>query len=182
MSGPLPPSGDDQAVLRARARRLAQPPVPETAAAGWLEVLEFRLADERYAVETRHVREVQPLRSLTALPGTPDFVLGIVQLRGRVVPVLDLKKFFGLPQRGLTDLHRIVLVRDASQEFGILADISVGVRRIALDALQAALPTLDGVGAAYVRGVTPERLVVLDMERIFADPRIVVDDEADNRK
>ena len=76
-----------------------------------LELLEFRLASERYAVESRLVQEVHPLRDLTPLPCTPPFVLGIVNVRGRILPVLDLKKFFDLPERGLTDLHRIILVR-----------------------------------------------------------------------
>ena len=88
-------------VLRARAQALARVPEQARAQANLLEVLEFRLASERYAVETRHIQEVHPFRELTPLPCTPAFVLGVVNVRGRILPVLDIKRFFGLPEQGL---------------------------------------------------------------------------------
>jgi purine-binding chemotaxis protein CheW len=165
--------------LKERAQALARP--PETASARqMLELLEFSLANERYAVETRHVGEVHPLRDLTPLPGTPAFVRGIVNLRGRIVPVFDLKKFFDLPEQGLTDLHRIIVVRAPDLELGLLADVVVSVRLIAADTLSPPLPTLSAIAAEYLMGVSEERLVVLDLERILADPRIVVNDQVDS--
>jgi purine-binding chemotaxis protein CheW len=145
-----------------------------------LDLLEFRLATERYALETRHVQEVHPLRELTPLPCTPPFVLGIVNVRGRILPVIDMKKFFDLPDRGLTDLHRIILVRGGDLEFGILADVIVGVRSLPSDSLQPSLPTLSGVRADYLKGVTEQHLVVLDLDCIISDPKIVVHDEVDS--
>jgi purine-binding chemotaxis protein CheW len=126
------------------------------------------------------VHEVHPLRDLTPLPGTPEFVRGIVNLRGRIVPVYDLKKFFDLPEQGLTDLHRIVVVRNHELELGLLADVVVGVRRMKRASLQPTLPTLSGIGAEYLMGVSEERVVVLALERILADPNIVVDDTVDS--
>ena len=166
-------------ILRARARALAQPAerVPESAA--FLEVLEFRLAQERYAIETRHVREVYPLKDLTPLPGVPAFVLGIVNVRGRILPVLDLKRLFELPEQGLTDLHRIILLEGHDLEMGLLADATVGVRSIPVDSLQSSLPTLSGILSAYVKGVTAGHLVVLDVPRILADPKIIVHEDVD---
>jgi purine-binding chemotaxis protein CheW len=171
---------DATQILRARAKALARPPEHAPAAETLLELLEFRLAQERYAVETRYVREVYPLKDLTPLPCTPPFLLGIVNVRGRILPVLDLKKFFDLPEEGLTDLHRIILVRGHDLELGLLADVAVGVRSIAVESLQPLLPTLTGIGADYLKGVTAEGLVVLDLARILADPRIIVHDEAEN--
>jgi purine-binding chemotaxis protein CheW len=123
---------------------------------------------------------VYPLRDLTPLPGTPSFVLGIVNVRGRILPVLDLKKFFDLPEQGLTDLHRIILVEGSDVELGLLADAIVGVRPISADSLQASLPTLTGIRLEYLKGVTAERLVVLDVGRILTDPKIVVHEEVEN--
>ena len=163
-------------ILRERAVALARP-TDQTHVGDSLEVLEFSLASERYALETRHVLEVQPLRDLTPLPGTPPFLLGIVNLRSRIVPVLDLKKFFELPEQGLTDLHRIILVRGQDMEFGILADKIVGVRDLPAASLQASLPTLTGIRADYLLGVTEERLVVLAFDRILADPAILIDQD-----
>ena len=97
-------------------------------------------------------------------------------MRGHVVAVLDLKRLFGLPEQGLSDLHRVVLVEHGSCRFGVLADMDVGVLQLAPAAIGPAPAVLDGVGAACLRGVTADGLAVLDMEQIFDDPRIVVDD------
>jgi len=173
------PAPDARQVLRSRAQVLARPPEQAPAADTLLEVLEFRLALERYAVETRHVHEVVPLKELTSLPCTPPFVLGIVNVRGRITPVIDIKKFFGLPDQGLTDLHRIILVRGNDLELGLLADVIAGVRTIPMDSVQSSLPTLTGIRADYLKGVTAERLVVLDLDRILADPKIIVHEEVE---
>jgi purine-binding chemotaxis protein CheW len=167
-------------ILRTRARALARAPPLEPAEGAMLEVLEFRLASERYAVESRLVQEVQPLRDLTPLPCTPPFVLGIVNVRGRILPVLDLKKFFDLPERGLTDLHRIILVRGNDLELGLLADVIVGVRKVEANSLQPSLPTLTGIRADFLKGVSEERLVVLDLDRILLDPKIIVHEEVES--
>ena len=95
---------------------------------------------------------MHPLRDLTPLPCTPPFVLGIVNVRGRILPVLDLKKFFDLPEQGLTDLHRIILVSGNDLELGLLADVIVGVRSVPADSLQPSLPTLTGIRADYLKG------------------------------
>jgi purine-binding chemotaxis protein CheW len=101
-------------------------------------------------------------------------------VRGRIVPVLDVKKFFDLTEQGLTDLHRIILIRGNHLELGLLADVIVGVRTIAVDNLQPSLPTLTGIRSEYLKGVTTERLVVLDLARILADPKIIVHEEVEN--
>jgi purine-binding chemotaxis protein CheW len=165
--------------LRARARALARPPAHVPAADTLLEVLEFRLAHESYAIETRYVREVCPLKDLTPLPCTPPFVLGIVNVRGRIVPVFDLKSLFDLPEPGLTDLHRIILIEGNELELGLLADVTVGVRSIPAASLQTSLSTFTGIRSEYLKGVTSERLVVLDVARILADPKIIVHEEVE---
>ena len=167
-------SAEATQILRARAQALARTRPAPPAAGTMLELLEFRLASERYALESRHVQEVHPLSELTPLPCTPAFVLGIVNVRGRILPVLDLKKFFELPEQGLTDLHRIILVRGNDLEFGLLADVVEGVRSVAVNSLQPSLPTLTGIRAEYLKGIGNERLVVLDLDRILADPKIIV--------
>jgi len=171
---------DAKEILRARARSLARPRELAPVAEASLELLEFRLAQECYALETRYVREVYPLKDLTPLPCTPSFVLGIVNVRGRITPVIDIKKFFDLPDKGLTDLHRIILVRGNDLELGLLADAIVGMRSIPVDSLQPSLPTLTGIRSNYLKGVTAERLVVLDLARILADPKIIVHEEVES--
>lgn len=167
-----PPPEKCQAVLAARARALATE-AAEAPGAGF-DALEFRLARENYAVENDWVREVYPLREFTPLPGTPPFVLGIIHVRGQVISVLDLKKFFDLPSQGLSDLNKVIVLSNGSMEFGLLADLILGTRRILNDDLQAPLPTLTDIRAEYLLGVTRQRQVVLDGDKLLSDPAIVV--------
>jgi len=161
-------------ILKARAKALAREPQQHAESAQYLEIVECLLAYESYAIESAFVREVYPLRELTPLPGTPAFVLGIVNVRGQILSVVDLKKFFDLPAKGLTDLNKIVILSNGHMEFGLLVDAVIGVQRIALSEIQPPLPTLSGIHADYLKGVTAQRLVILDVARILADPKIIV--------
>jgi len=120
---------------------------------------------------------VTVLKELTPVPCTPPSVVGIINLRGEIRTVIDLKKFFDLPPAGITELNKIILIQHHGQQIGILADAIRGVSRIPLADLQPALPTLTDFRADYVRGITHDRLVVLDPAKILSDQRIVVNEE-----
>jgi purine-binding chemotaxis protein CheW len=168
---------EQQRILKARAQALAREPRQEEAAGGYLEVLEFLLAYERYGIEMSWVRETLPLRDITAVPCTPTFVLGLINVRGQILSVIDIKRFFDLPAKGLTDLNRVIVVQGEGMEFGILADAVCGVRTIPLAELQPSLPTLTGVREEYLKGVTKERTVVLDGKKLLSDRKIIVHEE-----
>lgn len=168
-----PTAEEKKRVLRARAQALAREPRAESAQEQ-LEVIEFLLASERYAVEASWVREVCPLRELTPLPGTPAFVAGIINVRGQILSVVDLKKFFDLPPKGLPEIDKVIVLRDHAMEFGLLVDALPGRRRIPLADIQPPLPTLTGIRQEYLRGVTSQRLIVLAAARLLADPNLVV--------
>ena len=166
---------DERHILQTRAHALAA--VPDGGPRGeTLEAVEFELAGESYAVPLAQVREVGPLHDLTPVPGTPPFVLGIINLHGEIRTVIDLKKFFDLPDAGLTQLNQILLLEHEDLQLGILADTIRGVRHIPLADLQPALPTLTEIRADYLRGVTGERLVVLDAAKLLSDKRLIVDE------
>jgi purine-binding chemotaxis protein CheW len=111
------------------------------------------------------------------VPCTPPFVLGLINVRGQIMSVIDLKKFFDLPEKGLTDLNKVIIVSDDKMEFGILADNVLGVRSLPLAELQPALPTLTGVREEYLKGVTRERTVILDGKKLLGDRKIVIHEE-----
>ena len=166
-----------QIILRARARFLAQArkgerDVPQSP----LEVVEFLLASEHYGIELTYIREIHALTEFTPLPGTPAFVLGLTNVRGRILSVIDIKKLFDLPEKGLTDLNKVIVVRTHQMELGILADAVLGVRAIGRDEFRTSLPTLTGIRAEYLKGITKDPLVVLDVEKILTDEKIVVND------
>jgi purine-binding chemotaxis protein CheW len=167
---------DSRAILKARARALAAASVQEDSGE-CLEVIAFQLASETYAFELGYAEEVTWLKELTPVPCAPAFVLGIINVHGRVLSVIDLKSFFDLPNNALTDLNRVIVVRSQAMEVGVLADKIHGVRRIRRRDLQPSLPTLTGIRAEYLEGVTETRLVVLNAAKLLSDPKIVVQQE-----
>jgi purine-binding chemotaxis protein CheW len=174
-----PDPGETKRILKERAQTLAREPGKAEAGGEHIEVIEFVLALENYAIETRYVREVEPLDNLTSLPCTPAFVLGIVNVRGEILSVIDLRKFFELPQKGLTDLNKVIVLESENMLFGILADAVAGVRRVPVADIQPSLPTLTGIREAYLKGVTPGRMVILDAEKLLTDASIIVQEQVD---
>lgn len=167
-------SEEKKRILKARARVLAREADKELLDQDYLEVVEFLLAYETYGIESAYVREIYPLTEITLLPGTPPFVRGIVNIRGQILSVIDLKKFFELPEKGLTDLNKIIIIRDDNMEFGVLADAVLGIRKLPVREIEASLPTLTGIRAQYLKGVTRERMVVLDAVNILSDKNILI--------
>lgn len=167
----------ERAILRARAEMLAREPEKVEEGAEFVEVVEFLLAQERYGIESAYVREVYPLKELTPLPCLPPHVLGVMNLRGKIFSVIDIKRFFDLPEKGLSDKNKVIIMGGEAMEFGILADVILGVRLVPAGALQPSLPTLTDIRAEYLKGVTEDRLVVLDGGKLLADRGIVVHEE-----
>lgn len=165
------------AILRRRAEALARRPPEVQDSLEYLEILEFRLAYESYGLEIRTIREVAPLRAFTPVPSAPAFVVGIVNVHGRIVSVLDLKRFFELPGEALSDLNKVIVVGSDHMEFGILADAILQISRVPIKALQRSLPTLTGTRDKYLHGVTREQVVVLDAARLLADEALVVHEQ-----
>ena len=166
-----------QRILQARAATLALEPENREAEEERIEIVEFLLADERYAVEAAYIGEVYPLKDLTPLPCTPAFVLGIINMRGKILSVIDLRTFFDLPNRGLSDLNKVIVLHDGTMEFGILADAVIAARRIPRAVLLPSLPTLTEIRAEYLIGVTADRLVLLDGGKILSGRHVVVHEE-----
>ncbi len=177
--GFAPSPGEERRILHERAQELAREPESGLKPDETFEAVEFDLAGERYAFPLAQVHTVSLLHELTPVPCTPAFVLGIINLRGEIRTVIDLKKFFDLPDVGITELNKIILIEHDGVQLGILADAIVGVCRIALADLQPALPTLTDIRADYLRGITSTRLAVLDPVKILSDERLLVKEECD---
>jgi purine-binding chemotaxis protein CheW len=179
--GFAPSREEEQRILKERSHDLAREPGAAKDARNFLEVVEFELAGERYGLALMSVRTVAVLKDLTHVPCTPPFVFGIINLRGEfrgeICTIIDLKKFFGLPEAGITELNRVLIVGDDTIRLGILADAICGVREIELAALEASVSTLTGIRASYLKGVTADRLIVLDAAKILADDALLVREE-----
>jgi purine-binding chemotaxis protein CheW len=177
--GFAPGSEERNRILKERAHALAREIEPATSAKDRLAVVTFELAGEHYAIEVSHVREVHALKELTPVPCTPPFILGIVNVRGQILTVIDFKEFVGLPKQGISDMNKVIIVRDGDMQLGILADRVDGMRLVASSDIQPSLPTLRDIRQEYLKGVTSDRLVILDALKLLYDEAIIVQQQAD---
>lgn len=171
------PPEEVKRILRERAEALAKPVEEARPPAEMLELLVFSLSGERYGIETTHVLEVIPLRGLTPVPCTPPFVLGVVNHRGRILPVLDLRRLLELAGHGVPEGSRVVVVEAAEMTFGIFADGVAGTVRLEPDEVVPPPVALADERQAVIRGITGEMVAVLDLEAFARDPRIRVNEE-----
>ncbi|PJF40408.1 MAG: hypothetical protein D6737_18645 [Chloroflexi bacterium] len=156
--------------LRQRALQYAAP-VQNTDISSFedsLTVLTFGLGNEFFAVNVMSVRHVRKFDNITRVPGVPAFYRGVVNIRGQIVTMLDLRLFFGLPAQD-TKLPRETIVVEANGlQLGLLAhdvqDIVV-IPRATIQPLRE---------LHYALGVTADRITILDVEQIFEDRRLIV--------
>lgn len=174
-------SQDELAEIWARrAYVLAEPPPVETIGQT-LDLLVFRLNGEQYGLEVTHVREIYPLEQLTPVPRTPDFVAGIFSARGRLISVIDLRAFLGLPnplasspQARREQQTKIIVVAAADLEIGLLADEVTDVITIFKDDLEPALTTQLGSQTEFIQGIAPGMRVVLNLNNLLTNKRLIV--------
>lgn len=168
-------------ILRERALSLARPQETAPAPSEGPELVVFSLGEERYGIEAAHVHQVVPLRELTRVPCTPPFVLGVINHRGRILAVLDLRRFLnlsGLSGQDTPEGGRVVVVDAGGMTFGIRADSVAGIHKEAARELAPPPVTLASAGRAFVRGVAGDMIAVLDAEALARDPGIRVQEEA----
>jgi len=166
-------------ILGERAKELAQEAETSVALEDILEVVEFELAYEKYGIESKYVSEVYPMSDFSHLPCTPPFVMGIMNLRGTILSLIDIRKFFGLSVKGLSNLNRVLVVRTDDMEMGLLADFIMGVKVLKKEDIQPPLPTFSAIHSKYLKGVTKDPITILDIEKIFSDPSIIVNEDPD---
>jgi purine-binding chemotaxis protein CheW len=149
---------DERAVLEARARALAAP-VVEEAEGEWRDSVVFVLCGERFAADAEHVLEATALGEPTPVPGTPELLLGVVNHRGRVLPVMDLRR---------------LLVPGGALERELTHAVAVSV-----DGVTFAIAAEDVEETSRERDIASSTLV--DLEALAADPRLRIDDDLERR-
>jgi purine-binding chemotaxis protein CheW len=163
-------------VLDDRATALACVPTAAIDAASTFEVLTFQLGQERYSIHTHLVREVLREPAATPVPGTPSFVLGIANLRGEMLAIIDLAEFFALHLQRREGLRWLIVVGVERAEFGIVCDEVSDVLKLRNDSLHLPPNSLAADCRELVTGVTSDALIVLDGEVLLSDPRLYIDD------
>jgi len=166
-----------KSILRKRAEQMGAEIEDNHMGVEWFPVIQFVLSDETYAIESRFVREIYPLTEFTLIPGTPSFVLGVINIRGEIISVINLKKFFNLSEKGLGELNKVIILENSHMEFGILADVVVGNFRIATSDIQSVDNQKLAIGTQYLKGITKDHLILLDAEKMLTDPKMMINQE-----
>jgi purine-binding chemotaxis protein CheW len=156
--------------LRQRAQHYAEPVkdqeiVPEDARS----ILAFQLGHEQYGIDVKSVRGIRSLGAIAHVPGSPNFYQGVINVRGQIITVVDLRNFFQIPPGDeLAAPSEVVIVHAGNLEMALLAHHVIGVDSIPLSAIKPVehMP--------YALGLTSEKMILLDMGQLFQDERLIV--------
>ena len=134
------------------------------------QVVSFCLGDEEYGVDIMTVQEIILFGCITQVPEVPEHVLGVINLRGNVIPILNLRRRFGMPDQPAEDATRIVVMNLNGRTVGVVVDGVNEVLRLSEDEVSPTPQSLSGAGKDYVTGLARrgERLLILlDMARLL---------------
>lgn len=132
----------------------------------------FYLDEEKYGIKVMQVQEVLRMTEIAPVPGAPDYVLGIINLRGNVVTVIDTRKRFGLGEKEADDATRIVIIESENQVVGILVDSVAEVIELHESEVESAPNVGNDESSKYIQGVSSkekELLILVDVDKLLSD-------------
>jgi purine-binding chemotaxis protein CheW len=144
---------------------------------GTMQLVSFKLGKELYGIEITKVREIILITEITRIPETPVFLKGLINLRSTVIPVIDLRVRFGLPEAELSDESRIMVIQACGRTIGIMVDAVSEVLRVKHDQIAPPPPTVAGLGRDYLNGLVKlddRLLILLDIDKIFGEEEMAV--------
>lgn len=136
------------------------------------QLVTFRLKDETYGINVMQVQEVLRITEIAPVPGAPGYVLGIINLRGNVVTVIDTRTRFGLPTAEVDDASRIVIIESEQQVVGILVDSVAEVVELRQSEIDQAPSVGNEESARYIQGVASrdeDLLIVVDLNKLLSE-------------
>src|SRR5579864_3436204 len=135
-----------------------------------VQVVSFRLGGEEYGVDIAQVQEIIHMVEITHVPRAPHFMEGVINLRGQLIPIIDLRTRFGMQRAEHTKSTRIVVTEIGSKRVGIVVDSVSEVLNIPLDQVEPAPDMIAGVGTEYIQGVgkvTDRLIILLDLTMVM---------------
>lgn len=145
------------------------------------QLILFSLGKGHYGVPIENVREIKKVEEITVVPRAPKFIEGVINLRGNVIPVIDLRKRFGMAKIEMTKRTKIIIVDVKKRQFGLIVDAVAEVVTLNKDQIEPSLPTVSGLKAEFVSGIgkLQEKLVIiLEISRILqSDEEIKIIEE-----
>lgn len=137
-----------------------------------LQWVTFQLEEETYGINVMQVQEVLRYSEIAPVPGAPNYVLGIINLRGNVVTVIDTRLRFGLPQNEITDSTRVVIIESEKQVIGILVDSVAEVVYLKKSEIDTAPNVGTDESSRFIQGVSNrdgELLILVDLDKMLTD-------------
>jgi purine-binding chemotaxis protein CheW len=137
-----------------------------------LQLVTFSLGNEEFSVDILKVQEIIRLMELTRVPKAPEFIEGVINLRGKVIPVMDLRKRFGMPEAEDSSDARIIVVELKNTTVGFRVDGVSEVLRLPADTVEPPPTMVCGVETEYIKGVgkLDDRLIILlDVEKVLTE-------------
>lgn len=174
-----PDAAELAALWRRRAAELAGAPDRDSEAGETLTLVVLRLGNDRYAVPITAVREILRVGRVTPVSTAPAFVHGVINLRGVILAVLDLRVFFGIDPGPAGEGARIVVAEGGGMTVGIIVEQVEGIVDLAAAEVKPPLPSAKGVAEDYVAGIAApggQMVVLIDLDKVLRNPRIVVDE------
>ena len=142
-----------------------------------IDLLRFRIMYKEYAFEMKYIREVLIYDRLTPVPGVPEYISGIYALRGEIISLVDLRKFFSLPSTGITDLNIVIVLTNGQITFGILADYITDVGTIPAKKIKESDDIRYNADIRkYIKGIVDDSLIVFDAEALLLSHDMIIDD------
>jgi purine-binding chemotaxis protein CheW len=137
-----------------------------------IQFVTFMLMEETYGINVMQVQEVLRVTEIAPVPGAPDYVLGIINLRGNVVTVIDTRTRFGLPSTELDDNSRIIVIESEKQVVGILVDAVAEVVELRESEIDVAPNVGTEESSRYIQGVATREeglLILVDLNKLLTD-------------
>lgn len=142
-----------------------------------LKVIVFTLAHEEYGIEVDKVRTIERMVPITRVPKTPTFVKGVINLRGIVIPIIDLRGRFGLTETEYTENSRIIIVSANDLEVGFIVDSANDVMDVMSDKIENPPEVVGGIKAKYISGVAKigesRLLILLNLTEVLSRNEII---------
>lgn len=137
-----------------------------------MQVISFFIADECYGLDTKFIQEIIILPKITRVPNTPNFLKGVINLRGNIVSVIDIREFLGLPKKDYTPSTRTIVTISNGEFAGVIIDSVHQVLKFPKDSVEPPISTLEGKRGEYVLGVKREDsglLILVNFEKLIQD-------------
>ena len=165
----------DNEILLERARKNAQKiNIKDNAQEERISLVSFSLYTIQFAIEEKHVSEVLFLREITQIPGTPSFVMGVINYNSKILSVLNIGSFFNIREKGLTDLNKVIVISNGETYFGIIADSILGIRNEKKNSISQPPVNLESGESEFISGILPDGLIIINANKMLTSSKIII--------